>query len=290
MASRIRGLGQVALRVADLDRMQAFYQDTIGLELLRRFERAAFFRLAEGFGGHVQVLALFDRSSDPGFTALNPAATTVDHLAFEIELADFEGERRRLADCGLVVTTAEHGWVHWRSIYVVDPEGNTVELVCYDPSVVDHAACASESRKRRVRFAMRIVKTVSRYVFAIFFIGAGILHFRNPDFYLKIMPPYIPWHLAMVDISGVAEIVLGGMLLFSKLQRLAGWGLILLLVAIFPANIYVYQHQELFPGIPPIAHLLRLPLQAVFILWAYWYTRPDRPLGAPVQPATASQR
>jgi len=58
----------------------------------------------------------------------------------------------------------------------------------------------------------------------------------------------------------------------------------------FPANIYVYQHQELFPGIPPIAHLLRLPLQAVFILWAYWYTRPDRPLGAPVQPATASQR
>jgi uncharacterized membrane protein len=137
---------------------------------------------------------------------------------------------------------------------------------------------------------MRIVKTVSRWVFALFFIGAGILHFRNPDFYLKIMPPYIPWPQAMVDISGVAEIALGVMLLFSNLQRLAGWGLILLLVAIFPANIYVYQHQELFPGIPPIAHLLRLPLQAVFILWAYWYTRPETRVGARVEPATASQR
>jgi len=136
---------------------------------------------------------------------------------------------------------------------------------------------------------MRIVKTVLRYLFAIFFIGAGILHFRNPDFYLKIMPPYIPWHQAMVDISGVAEIVLGAMLLFAKTQRLAGWGLILLLVAVFPANIYVYQHQELFPGVPPIAHLLRLPLQGLFILWAYWYTRPERPVGTAVQPASASQ-
>jgi catechol 2,3-dioxygenase-like lactoylglutathione lyase family enzyme len=140
MASRIRGLGEVALRVTDLNRMQAFYQDTIGLELLRRFERAAFFRLAEGVGGHTQVLALFDRSSDPGFVGLNPATTTVDHMAFEIELADFEPERRRLADCGLAVTTAEHDWVHWRSLYVVDPEGNTVELVCYDPSMVEHAS------------------------------------------------------------------------------------------------------------------------------------------------------
>jgi catechol-2,3-dioxygenase len=133
----IRGLGEVALRVRDLDRMQDFYQNVIGLELLRRFDRAAFFRLAEGFGGHTQVLALFDRASDAGYAGLNPATTTVDHLAFEIELADFERERRRLADQGLAVTTAQHGWVHWRSLYVDDPEGNMVELVCYDPSVVE---------------------------------------------------------------------------------------------------------------------------------------------------------
>jgi len=137
MARAIRGLGEVALRVSDLDRMQGFYQDVIGLELLRRFDNSAFFRLADGFGGHAQVLALFDRSADQKFVGLNPATTTVDHLAFEIDLADFERERQRLVECGLSVRTAEHAWVHWRSLYVNDPEGNAVELVCYDPSVVE---------------------------------------------------------------------------------------------------------------------------------------------------------
>jgi len=137
MQRAIRGLGEVALRVSDLDAMRAFYENVVGLELLRRFERAAFFRLAEGFGGHTQVLALFDRTADPGFAGLSSATTTVDHLAFEIELADFERERQRLVALGLAVTTAEHGWVHWRSLYVDDPEGNMVELVCYDASVVE---------------------------------------------------------------------------------------------------------------------------------------------------------
>ncbi len=122
---------------------------------------------------------------------------------------------------------------------------------------------------------MQTVKTVSRYIFAIFFIGAGVLHFVKPGFYLKIMPPYLPLHLELVYLSGVCEIGLGAMLLVRRLAPLAGWGLILLLVAIFPANIYAYQHQDLVPA-TPMLHLLRLPLQAVLILWAYWYTRPDR--------------
>lgn len=137
MHGAIRGLGEIALRVSNLDAMQAFYQNVIGLELLRRFERSAFFRLAEGFGGHTQILALFDRSADAGYQGLDTATTTVDHLAFEIALADFDRERQRLADRGLAVRTAEHGWVHWRSLYVDDPEGNTVELVCYDPRVTE---------------------------------------------------------------------------------------------------------------------------------------------------------
>jgi uncharacterized membrane protein len=125
---------------------------------------------------------------------------------------------------------------------------------------------------------MRILKTLSRYLFATFFVGAGFMHFANPDFYLKIMPPYLPWHLELVYASGVAEILLGAMLMFNNLQRIAGWGLILLLVAVFPANIYVYQHQaELFPEVSPLLHLLRLPLQGLLILWAFWYTRPARP-------------
>jgi catechol 2,3-dioxygenase len=59
----------------------------------------------------------------------------VDHIAFEIDLADFESEKQRLEQQGISVTTAEHPWVHWRSLYISDPEGNMVEYVCFDPSV-----------------------------------------------------------------------------------------------------------------------------------------------------------
>jgi catechol 2,3-dioxygenase-like lactoylglutathione lyase family enzyme len=132
---RIKGLGEIALRVDDLDAMRRFYERVIGLEPLKRFENAVFFKLADGFGGHTQILALFDRSSQPGYSGLNAATTTIDHVAFEIERADFDAELKRLQDCGLTVETAEHAWTHWRSLYVDDPEGNRVELVCYDPTV-----------------------------------------------------------------------------------------------------------------------------------------------------------
>jgi catechol 2,3-dioxygenase-like lactoylglutathione lyase family enzyme len=131
----IKGLGEIALRVRDLDTMQRFYAEVIGLELLKRFDNAAFFKLADGYGGHAQVLALFDRSSQPGYSGLNPETTTVDHIAFEIGLADFETEKNRMERLGLAVRTTEHAWVHWRSRYVTDPEGHTVELVCYDANV-----------------------------------------------------------------------------------------------------------------------------------------------------------
>ena len=86
----IKGLGEIALRVHDLDAMQRFYEQFIGLEVLRRFDNAVFFKLADGFGGHTQVLALFDRSAQPGYSGLNAATTTVDHIAFEIERVDDE--------------------------------------------------------------------------------------------------------------------------------------------------------------------------------------------------------
>jgi catechol-2,3-dioxygenase len=133
---RIKGLGEIALRVRDLDAMQRFYEQVIGLEVLSRFDKAVFFKLADGFGGHTQVLALFDRSTQPGYSGLNAATTTIDHIAFEIDRADFDAERKQLQELGLTVETADHPWVHWRSLYVNDPEGNTVELVCHDPTVV----------------------------------------------------------------------------------------------------------------------------------------------------------
>jgi catechol-2,3-dioxygenase len=133
--SAIRGLGEIALRVADLGAMQRFYEQTIGLSLLKRFDHAAFFKVAVGYQGHVQVLVLFDRTAEPGYAGLNPATTTIDHLAFEIDRADYDSELARLKQLGLEIETAEHAWVQWRSIYVRDPEGNQVELVCHDPTV-----------------------------------------------------------------------------------------------------------------------------------------------------------
>lgn len=115
------------------------------------------------------------------------------------------------------------------------------------------------------------MKTLSKFLLALFMVGAGTLHFISPDFYLKIMPPYLPIHLELVYLSGVIEFVLGLLLLVPRCSRWAAWGIIALLIAIFPANIYLYQNQDVIPA-PPIVHFLRLPLQGVFILWAYWHT------------------
>ena len=126
------------------------------------------------------------------------------------------------------------------------------------------------------RTAIYWLKITTKYLFAFLYVLAGVMHFVRPEMYMKIMPPYLPWHGPLVLLSGVADIVRGVALAIPQTSSLAGWGLIALLIAIFPANIYLYQHQEILGG-PPLAHLLRLPLQAVLILFAYWYTRPDAP-------------
>jgi uncharacterized membrane protein len=123
-------------------------------------------------------------------------------------------------------------------------------------------------------YRMNTMKSISKYLLALFMVATGTMHFVNPGFYLQIMPPYLPFHREAVYLSGFFEAAFGLLLLFPRLTRLAAWGIIALLIAIFPANIYVYQHQDIIPA-PPIVHFLRLPLQAVFILWAYWHTRVD---------------
>ena len=126
----VKALGEVALRVNDLQLMKRFYQDVLGLQVLGQFASAALLKIADGYGGHTQVLGLFDRSVRVG-----PEHTTVDHIAFTIALGDLESERRRLESFGLDVEVEEHGWVKWRSLYFHDPEGNQVELVCFDESM-----------------------------------------------------------------------------------------------------------------------------------------------------------
>ncbi len=121
---------------------------------------------------------------------------------------------------------------------------------------------------------MRIVKTLSKILFGLFFITAGVMHFVSPDFFVRIMPPYLPWHLEIVYLSGVIEIALGLLLWIPKFTRLAAWGLIALLIAVFPANIHMFQNQDVYTELSATGHSIRLLLQGVLILWAYWYTRP----------------
>ena len=118
------------------------------------------------------------------------------------------------------------------------------------------------------------LKVVLRYILGGFFVCVGILHFVVPDRFVRIMPPYLPWPDELVAISGGFEILLGLLLLVARTATWAGWGLIALLIAVFPANLHMALHTELFPEFPALALEIRLPFQAVLIAWAYWYTRP----------------
>jgi uncharacterized membrane protein len=120
---------------------------------------------------------------------------------------------------------------------------------------------------------MPTIKLILKYLLAFGFVLAGINHFINADFYLRMMPSYLPAHLFLIYLSGVFQIALGILLLIPKFSRLAAWGLIALLVAVFPANVYMAMNAEVFPEFSRTALFLRLPLQIIFILWAYWFTR-----------------
>lgn len=113
----------------------------------------------------------------------------------------------------------------------------------------------------------------SKYILAFVLIFAGIMHFAKPYFFIKIMPTYIPFHLKLVYVSGIVEILCGIFLLFPQTQSIGAWLAIALFIAVFPANIqmakdfYEVGHKFLWLAI------LRLPLQLVLIWWAFQFTK-----------------
>lgn len=121
----------------------------------------------------------------------------------------------------------------------------------------------------------RLWVVVFRSLFAIFFVVAGIAHFVSPDAYVRIVPPYLPQPGLLVLISGVAEIAGGIGVLIPITRRMAALGLVVLLIAVFPANIYMAVAHVPFAGMAGESWLqwLRLPLQAPLIWWAWQYTR-----------------
>jgi len=124
------------------------------------------------------------------------------------------------------------------------------------------------STKQDVRLVLRILA-------GIFFISAGIFHFLKTDMYVAIIPPFLPFPVALVHISGIFEILGGIGVLIPQTKRLAGNGLMCLLVAVFPANLHMAINDVHIEGFPSSSLLLwlRLPLQFLLIAWVWWCTR-----------------
>ncbi|WP_119841829.1 DoxX family protein [Salinibacter ruber] len=110
----------------------------------------------------------------------------------------------------------------------------------------------------------------SVYLIALLFAAAGTAHFVRPSAFARIVPPYLPAPYALVYVSGAAELLDALGVLVPGLRRYAGWGLILLALAVFPANVHMALHPADFEGIPAWALYLRLPLQVALVGWIYW--------------------
>ena len=131
----------------------------------------------------------------------------------------------------------------------------------------------------RPRAALRRLKRPLLYVMSLGYVVAGVMHFVYPSAYAQIVPPALPAPLLLVYLSGAAEIAVGAGLLYPPTRRAAAVATMLLLAAVFPANVYMAVSDVAVQGPvsadpSPAVRWGRLPLQAVLVAWAWWYTRP----------------
>jgi len=118
-------------------------------------------------------------------------------------------------------------------------------------------------------------KFFTTIILSLFYVNVGITHFTNPEFFLGIMPPYIPFHDFFVYLSGFFEVLFGLMILFKKTRFYGGIGLLCLLIAVFPANIYLYQSAEAqeILNFNKSGALIRLFFQVPLLILAYWHAQ-----------------
>ena len=117
-----------------------------------------------------------------------------------------------------------------------------------------------------------LTKTVARVAIAGVFLVTGTLHFLRPEAFVRIVPPMLPWPRALVYVSGLCELAGAVGLLIPRVRQAAAYGLVALLIAVFPANIYMAVAHVSFGGWldQPLYHWIRLPFQAVLIAWVLW--------------------
>ena len=137
----ITGIAEISLRVNDLDRMRRFYEQVIGLEILRENQESSGKAIFYAVGAGDENLALFEEKLVGWFTRdkspqIDPKLTTLSHIAFSIALDDFESEKKRLESLGIeIVDSGTSSWMHCRMFYFFDPEGNLIEFKSHDESV-----------------------------------------------------------------------------------------------------------------------------------------------------------
>lgn len=127
---------------------------------------------------------------------------------------------------------------------------------------------------------------IARIVMGVLYMAAGVGHFVATRAYARAMPGYLPAHRELVLLSGAAEIAGGLGVLVPQTRRAAAWGIVLLLIAVWPANLWMAQHPNRFPSVPLWALWLRLPLQLPLIWWAWRYTRINEASRPPRQSTT----
>ena len=122
---------------------------------------------------------------------------------------------------------------------------------------------------------MKYIKLITIYFMSISYTYVGVRHFIDPDFFLPIMPNYLPYHLEFVYLSGIAEISFGILLFFKQTRTYAAYGLIILLLCVFPANIHLVESElsQSILGVTKNQTIIRLPFQILFISLAYWHSK-----------------
>ena len=139
IGNKIKGLGEIVLRVNDMESMKNFYRETIGFELMHESDGFTFFKIADGVGGHTQSLALFAKNNQTAFKeelkGIKQKNTTLHHFALEIEKSDYEEVLGLCKKSNIEHVTEVFEWVKWKSIFIKDPESNIVEFVCHDPEL-----------------------------------------------------------------------------------------------------------------------------------------------------------
>ena len=139
MIKSIQGIGEIVIRVNNMELMCHFYHQILGLELIKTDENFTFFKVAEGKHGHPQIIALFHKKNPTAFgevlDEIDHNHSSMHHMAFEIDKADYDETLNCLEKKGIKPITQVFEWVKWRSIFIKDPESNIIEFVCYDKDI-----------------------------------------------------------------------------------------------------------------------------------------------------------